>query len=238
MQAPEETLNPSTAIRIAPRLLVGIGILALGLLWTLDNMDLIESERITEWWPMILIAIGLVRFLDPVKSKIASILFIVVGLVLLIDNLDVANVDLGDLIPLGIAAIGAKLIWDAVQRRSYTPTPSTSDDGSTMSAFALWAGVRRQSISQAFRGGDASAVMGGVELDLRHAQIRDGEQAVIDAFAMWGGVEITVPENWRVVSKVMPLMGGFEDKTTSKNTTGPVLIVQGTAIMGAIEVKN
>lgn len=239
MQAHEETLSPSTAIRIAPRLLVGLGILVLGLLWTLDNMDIIESERITEWWPMVLIAVGLVRFMDPIKSKFASALFIAVGTVLLLDNLDVADVDLGDLIPLGIAAIGAKLIWDAVRRQSYAPVTSDSTDpGSTLTAFALWAGVRRQSTSTAFRGGDASAIMGGVELDLRNAQIRDGEQAVIDAFAMWGGVEITVPENWRVVSKVMPLMGGFEDKTTSKSTTGPVLIVQGTAIMGAIEVKN
>lgn len=239
MQAHDETLNPSTAIRIAPRLLVGLGILALGLLWTLDNMDLIESEQITEWWPILIVAIGLVRLLDPIKSKIASVLMIVIGTLLLLDSIDVSEIDLGDLIPLGIAAVGAKLIWDALRRRSYgASAEATSDPGSTMTAFALWAGVRRQSTSTQFRGGDATAIMGGVELDLRHAQIRDGEEAVIDAFAMWGGVEITVPENWRVVSKVMPLMGGFEDKTTTTSTTGPVLIVQGTAIMGAIEVKN
>lgn len=238
MQAHDETLNPATAIRIAPRLLVGLGILALGLLWTLDNMDLIESEQITEWWPILIVAIGLVRLFDPIKSRIASVLMIVIGTLILLDSIDVAEIDIGDLIPLAVAAIGAKLIWDALRRRSYRAAVPTSDPGSTMSAFALWAGVRRQSISPQFRGGDATAIMGGVELDLRHAQIRDGEEAVIDAFAMWGGVEITVPENWRVVSKVMPLMGGFEDKTTSKSTTGPVLIVQGTAIMGAIEVKN
>lgn len=238
MQAHDETLNPSAAIRIAPRLLVGLGILALGLLWTLDNVDLIESEQITEWWPILIVAIGLVRLLDPIKSKLASVLMIVIGTLILLDSIDVSEIDLGDLIPLAVAAIGAKLIWDALRRRSYGAAVPTSDPGSTLSAFALWAGVRRQSISPQFRGGDATAIMGGVELDLKHAQIRDGEEAVIDAFAMWGGVEITVPENWRVVSKVMPLMGGFEDKTTSKSTTGPVLIVQGTAIMGAIEVKN
>lgn len=238
MQAHDETLNPTTAIRIAPRLLVGLGILALGLLWTLDNLDLIESEQITEWWPILIVAIGLVRLLDPIKSKLASVLMIVIGTLILLDSIDVSEIDLGDLIPLAVAAIGAKLIWDALRRRSYGAAVPTSDPGSTLSAFALWAGVRRQSISPQFRGGDATAIMGGVELDLKHAQIRDGEEAIIDAFAMWGGVEITVPENWRVVSKVMPLMGGFEDKTTSKSTTGPVLIVQGTAIMGAIEVKN
>jgi hypothetical protein len=80
--------------------------------------------------------------------------------------------------------------------------------------------------------------MGGVELDLRNAQIKEGEEAVLDTFALWGGVEITVPENWRVVGQVMPLMGGFENKTRASGASGPVLIVKGTAVMGGVEVKN
>jgi predicted membrane protein len=230
--------SPSNSIRIAPRLLAGLGILTLGILWTLDNLDIIESERVTEWWPVILIAVGVVRLLDPIKSRFASALFIIIGTVLLLDNLDIADVDLGDLFPLGIAAIGAKLVWDALRRTSNTVVLAGTDPTATVSAFALWAGVKRQNTSAEFRGGDATAIMGGVEYDLRDAKIRDGEQAVIDAFAMWGAIEITVPENWRVVTKVMPLMGAVEDKTRSNSTTGPVLVIQGTVIMGGIDVKN
>ena len=232
--------NPSNAIRIAPRLLAGIGILALGVLWTLDNLDVIETSRLTEWWPAILIAIGLVRLLDPTKNRFASVLFILLGTVWLLDSLDIADVDIGDLIPLGIAVIGGKLIWDALRRGSQPSMMlASADPNATFSAFALWAGVKRQSTSDEFRGGDATAIMGGVEIDLRNANVRDGDVAVIDAFALWGGVEVTVPENWRVVSKVLPLMGAYEDKTNvTKGSTGPTLIIQGTAIMGGIEVKN
>lgn len=238
-------MNPSpsntipNAVRIAPRLVAGTGILAVGILWMLDNLDLVHAARIVEWWPAILIVVGLVRLLDPHKNRFASVLFMVVGAVLLLDNLDVSDVDLRDLIPLGIAAIGAKLIWDAIRRPKQSPLLVTGDPDSTFSAFALWAGVKRQTTSDEFRGGDATAIMGGVEIDLRNAKVRDGEQAVIDAFALWGAVEITVPENWRVVSKVLPLMGAFEDKTrVTKDTTGPTLVIQGTALMGGIDVKN
>jgi predicted membrane protein len=225
--------------RVAPRLIVGLGILFLGILWTLDNMDLIESEPITRWWPAILIVVGVVRLFDTVSAKFFSVAMIVVGTVILLDNLDIGHVRLSDLIPLGVALIGAKLIWDALRRRDHTRQIGVgADPNSTISAFALWAGLRRQSTSQEFHGGDATAIMGGVELDLRNAKIRDGEEAVLDTFAMWGGVEIRVPENWRVIGKVMPLMGGFEDKTVGNGAGGPVLVIQGTALMGSVEVKN
>ena len=32
----------TSAMRITPRLIVGLGILTLGLLWTLDNLNLID----------------------------------------------------------------------------------------------------------------------------------------------------------------------------------------------------
>jgi predicted membrane protein len=226
----------SNAIRITPRLIVGFGILSLGILWTLDNLDFLESERITEWWPLILIVIGVVRFFDRASSRSVSVVLMIVGLFLLLDSIDLIDWDLGDFIPLGIALLGAKLIWDAVSRRQ--AAASNSDPNANIHAFAIMAGISRQSTSPVFRGGDANAIMGGVELDLRNAQIAPGEIAVLDVFAMWGGVEITVPDNWTVVGEVLPLMGGFEDKTISKSASNPTLLVRGAAVMGAVEVKN
>ena len=227
----------SNALRITPRLIVGLTILALGILWTLDNMDYIESEPFVQFWPAVLIVIGLVRLIDPRASRPASVVLIVVGGFLLFANLTNVSWDFGDLIPLGIALLGAKLVWDAMGRRR--APAGREDPNAEVHAFAMMGGVHYQNTSQAFRGGDANAIMGGVELDLRNASIKEDESAVIDAFAMWGGVEITVPEHWRVVGQVLPLLGGFDDKTaTSRTKTGPELIVKGAAVMGAIVVKN
>ena len=186
---------------------------------------------------MILILVGVVRLLDPHAGKVGSFVFIIVGSGLLLDSLDFMNFDVGDLIPIGIAVLGGKILLDALGRRPDPPRAFTDQDA-VVHTFALMAGVRRQSTSTEFRGGDANAIMGGVELDLRNAHIKEGEEAVLDAFAFWGGVEIYVPENWRVVGNVLPLMGAFEDNTRNKNGAGPTLLIRGTAIMGGIEVKN
>jgi hypothetical protein len=224
-------------LRFTPRLIIGLGILTLGLLWTLDNLNYLNADNFTRYWPVVLIAIGAVQLAD--RMRVGPIVLIVIGALLLADNLNFINFDLGDLIPIAIAAWGAKLVWDALGRR--TARPVTGDSDATVHAFAMMAGVRRQSTSREFRGGDVNAIMGGVDLDLRNADIRAGEEVIIDALAFWGGVEIKVPPHWKVVGDVLPIMASFEDKSSGTGhsaANAPTLIVRGTAIMGAIEVKN
>ena len=78
--------------------------------------------------------------------------------------------------------------------------------------------------------------MGGCELDLTEADIVHSP-AIIDAFVMWGGIEIYVPDKWEVVGEVVPFMGGFEMKTGAGSPERR-LIVRGGVVMGGIEIKR
>jgi hypothetical protein len=111
--------------------------------------------------------------------------------------------------------------------------------GQRPTLFAMMSGVRRQ-VTGAFAGAEATAIMGGVELDLRYSAM-DGDEVIIDTFALWGGIEIWVPAHWEIVSQGLPLMGAFEDKThvtTHGGNRQPRLLVRGVAIMGGVEIKN
>jgi cell wall-active antibiotic response 4TMS protein YvqF len=115
--------------------------------------------------------------------------------------------------------------------------PKSSRDNATMNVVAIMGGVSRGNNSPAFRRADLMAFMGGCEIDLRKAAI-NGE-AVIDIFCMWGGIEIRVPEDWTVVSHIVPVMGGVEDKTRPpQSATAHRLTLRGLALMGGIEIKN
>jgi hypothetical protein len=111
--------------------------------------------------------------------------------------------------------------------------------GQRPTLFAMMSGVRRQ-VTGGFAGAEATAIMGGVELDLRYSAM-DGDEVIIDTFALWGGIEIWVPAHWEIVSQGLPLMGAFEDKThvtTHGGNRQPRLVVRGVAIMGGVEIKN
>jgi Domain of unknown function (DUF5668)/Cell wall-active antibiotics response 4TMS YvqF len=106
--------------------------------------------------------------------------------------------------------------------------------------FAIFGGGNRRIDSQEFEGGDAIALFGGVQLDLRKAETKLDELN-IDVTAAFGGVEIKVPETWAVSMRVTSIFGGYDDKTHAPPPGAaktPLLVVTGAVIFGGLAVKN
>jgi len=104
---------------------------------------------------------------------------------------------------------------------------------------AVFGGVDRHISSSDFHGAQCTAIFGGCKIDLRDAQMQ-GREAVLDTYAIFGGVEIRVPENWEVVNRGMAIFGGVSDQRRQP-PTGPdakTLILDGAAIFGGVSVKD
>lgn len=234
-------MSPERSFRLSARLLVGLFVIALGVVFLLDNLRLIYAEDLLRFfWPAIFLLIGVFKLVGRGSTfhRVLGMVFTFIGLWLLLEELHLLPfyVGLDDLWPLILVAVGLALVFGAF-RRNGSGRWQVADP--TVHAFALMAGNHVASTSRELRGGSLAAVMGGCELDLRGAEPAAGG-AVIDAFAFWGGVEIWVPEGWSVTSKVFPLMGAFEDKTHSGGgeEAGKNLTIKGFAVMGGIEVNN
>jgi len=225
-----------TRSRLGPQLVFGLFAISLGILFTLDNLGIVDFGDVWRFWPAILIAFGVCQILCATCSSriVAGAVFIAVGALLLLDNLHYLRFSIGDFWPLILVVIGGSLVWQALERGN-ARWPASSDD---VSGFAFMSGVVRNSNTQSFRGGDLTAIMGGCEIDLRQASISDGE-ATMQVLAFWGGIEIKVPEDWSVQSSVVPLLGGFEDRTRPpRDGTPKTLHVKGLVMMGGVDVHN
>ena len=222
--------------RLTPQLVFGVCIVVVGVLFTLDNLGIVYAEDYLRFWPAGLIVIGLVKLWQARSGQgggFGGAVFVGAGALLLLDAFDMVHVRLGQLWPLLLVFFGASMVW----RGLHGTRPRTADSPDTISGIAILGGVKRGTNSRAFKGGDLTAIMGGCEIDLRQAAI-DGE-AAIELFAMWGGIELRVPEDWTIVNRVVPLLGGVEDKThPPAGMTAHRLVLRGFAIMGGVEVKN
>lgn len=229
------------------RLIFGVTVFVLGVLFTLDRLGLVDARGYVRYWPLALVAAGLIMLIEPTGGprRVFGAALAFFGGGLLLDNLRLVRFDWGVVFPLFLLAVGAALVWQALGGRRHLPATGGESGGSgadagagTVSGFAVLGGVKRRSTSTAFRGGDASAVLGACELDLRHAALAPGG-AELDTFALWGGVEIRVPEDWEVEVRGTPILGGFEDLTKSgPSAGGRRLVIRGLAIMGGVEVRN
>lgn len=259
---------PPSGFRITPQLIVGLLIIFVGVVFTLDELGIAPAISYLRYWPLALIAIGVLKMLQArdAGGAFAGLLFAIVGVWLQAEELNIIHIRIWDIWPLALVAFGGYLVWQGIagrdaprgvppasatfpeSDRGQTPsshpssqwtdqTPTRADANATLSAMAILGGVSRGNNSRAFRGADLLAIMGGLQIDLRQAAIHG--EAVMDVFVMWGGVEIRVPEDWTVSSRIVPLMAGVEDKTRPpQGASTHRLVLRGFALMGGVEIKN
>jgi len=210
--------------------ILGIGVLAVGAILLLDNFGFTVAEDLFAYWPVLLILVGI----SHLRRYLAGSIFIAVGVIILLSNLGLISFGIWDLWPVILVIAGLSLILKPFRRRGVTIGEGTG----VFEATAILGGANRRLSATDFQGGDAIAIMGGCEIDLRDCG-SEGGPAEIDTFAFWGGIEIRVPDDWEVQVNGLALLGGYSDMTRTAEGEGhKVLVISGTAIMGGVEIKN
>ena len=221
-------------------LIIGLVIIVVGVIALLMNLGYDVDINLWDYWPLILILIGLSRIFQPPEYRnlwFGSI-FTLVGILFLLDNFDLISFGFRELWPFILIIVGIGIL-----RHGYGGSKGRSTDVDYINHSAVLGGGEYHYTSKTLKGGKLFSFMGGCEVDLRQADIQ-GDQMTIDVFTMMGGVEIRVPESWQVTVRGLPLLGGMSNNTSQGRTTGetasPVkkLLVKGTAIMGGVEIKN
>jgi predicted membrane protein len=239
-QIPEKRSRSASDL-YSSRLIVGVIIILLGALLLADNLDLINARHVLRAvWPLVLVGVGvvMVRAPDRRRSRAWGWVLITVGAWIFLDRIGWVHISLWELIVPGLLLfVGGSLVWRAVAGPA-AEAPVGEDHAEYVRSFAFMSGCELRPVSRPFRGADLNAVMGGVKLDLTDARM-EADSAVIDVFAFWGGVEIYVPPDWTVTSRVTTLLGGFIDKRRPTSVVPTkTLVLRGTIVMSGIEVKN
>jgi hypothetical protein len=223
--------------RITGRMVWGFVVLALGVLWTLDNLGQVDASLVTRWWPILPLMWGILLLtgINGRRKTRAGWIWTGVGFLSILQPLGLAHAGLFDFWPLILVFIGGSLVYRAWKGGS---SPGVSADGPRIEANAILAGTQRKVVTDRFSSADVNAVIAAMTLDLRPAKLVDGH-AEVDVYAMWGGIDLLLPKEWKVVSEVTPILGVFQDSTVvPDDPNAPTLLIRGSVVMGGIEVRN
>ncbi len=120
----------------------------------------------------------------------------------------------------------------AFARRAF---PSRGDaESDEVALVAIQNGIGFGSRSKAFKGGSMLAWFGGINVDLRDAELAPG--AKLTVYTLFGGVELKTPPEWRIESTAKALNGGVAVPPPSDDPEAPVLLLDGLAVFGGIAV--
>ena len=222
---------------MAGQLIIGLFIIGLGIIFTLDNLQIVDGRQFLRYWPVALMALGLVKIASGDGGWKGGAVLTFVGGVLLLNNLGIIRARLWDFWPLILIGGGALLAWRGWQ--GVPDAPVSTNGSSVLTGVAVLSGFDRTIDSQTFHGGELTAIMGGGKIDLRGARMGDGV-AVLTIYALMGGVELRIPDSWMVENKVVYFMGGAEDRTrrSAGGSPAPRLILRGFVMMGGVEIRN
>lgn len=219
------------------RVIVGTGLVVVGAGFMLDQLDIIEFGPIlATWWPLILIAIGAIQLATRSVPVPAGVFLIALGVFFQIDRLDILSLSLGQLFwPLMLILAGGYMLLSRGSSRA-----GRVDTDDMLNNFVIFGSLNRRVASSAFRGGSVVALFAGSEIDLRECTLHP-EGADLDISAAFGGIEIMVPESWKVRMTGLPIFGGWSNKTRLRDDAGSgdaQLKIRCVSAFGGIEVHN
>lgn len=221
-------------------ILWGVVLIILGVIIGLNAVGLTNINIFFRgWWTLFIIVPSFIELFRS-TNKVWSFIWLIIGIVLLLCAQNILSFRLiGKLIfPFILVMIGISIIFkDRLNKKVADKIRTLNADREDFGEYCATFGSQQSDFSgQEFKGANLDAIFGSVEMDLSKATIQKDQ--VINANAIFGGVEIRVPTGVNIKVKSTPIFGGVSNKIkTEYQESLPTLYINGVAIFGGVEIK-
>ena len=188
------------------------------------------------WWTLFIIIpsfIGLIKD----KDKVWSAFFLALGVALLLSSRGILDMIIiaKCILPAILIIIGINIIFKDVINSKVNEKIKELNKSNEDEYYAIFSGQKLDMASQEFKGAKLNAIFGGIDLDLRKADIK--QDIVIDVCAVFGGVDIKVPKGANVKIKSNSIFGGVSNKVNNKDAS-PVIYVKAMCLFGGCDINE
>lgn len=215
----------------------GIALIVLGVLYGLKALDVIQFTLFFNgWWTLFLIVpctIGLITE----REKVGNLIGLIIGVCLLLGCQGILDFELLGklLVPAALVILGLSILLGSVkQSKPNEMIRQLAQNGRKLpECVGIFSGATMRPQGVVFPGAELTAVFGGVKCDLREAQIPG--DCVIKVTAVFGGIDILLPENVQVKVSTTSIFGGTGNKTAGKRD-GATVYVTGLCLFGGVDI--
>lgn len=222
------------------KILWGVALIAIGGIFALNAFGITNIEIFFDgWWTLFIIVPCFIGIFSE-REKTGNIIGLGIGVFLLLCCQNVLGFDMlwKLAIPAIIVIIGLKLILGAIfgDKATKMIVASRQNGNDVKTGCATFSGQDINFDGEKFDGAELNAVFGGVKCDLRHAIIE--KDCAITASAIFGGIDIYLPDNVNVKISSNSIFGGVSEEKHHPYVEGAVTVyINATCIFGGAEIK-
>lgn len=220
------------------KILWGMVLVLLGVIWGINSLGIMNIDIFFEgWWTLFIIvpcAIGL--FDSNKESKLGNLIGLLLGVMLLLASQGIFGFDLiwKLLFPVIVVLMGLSLIFGSSVKTKINEKLKEVKDGDLEAIVATFSENKVEKNGEKFDGAKIDSVFGGVILDLTDAKLK--AETVIEASAIFGGIDIIVPKDVEVKVKSTSIFGGVSNKNR-KTEAKKVIYIDALCLFGGIDIK-
>lgn len=225
-------------------ILWGAVFILLGLVIGLNALEITSINIFFRgWWTLFIIVpcfIGLFKR----GNKTGNIIGLLLGIALLLNARDIIEFDM--MIKLAFPAIliiiGLSMIFkDSAKKNLEKEIKKAkenikSDEMASNTYCAVFSGQDLNFANDTAKDCSLNAIFGGIKLDLRGADFE--KDVYINACAVFGGIDIIIPENIIVKVKSTSVFGGVDNKKIPSNENDAhTVYIDATCLFGGVDIK-
>jgi len=235
---------------------LGILFVVIGGLLVLDNFNIfrIDFSRLIFSWHSIFIIAGII-ILSKSKNSAVGVILLIIGIFGTARHffLPYFHLSFRDIWPLIIIIVGLYIIfrkngsaqpkeqnWQTFDNCSQNNSAFSASSSDYINDSTLFTSSSKIVTSSNFRGGKISTIIGSTNIDLTQSTLAPGENN-LELSILFGSCNITVPRNWKIITNVSAVFGGFEDKRfiafDDKASEG-VLVITGSVLFSGGEIHS
>lgn len=217
-------------------ILLGTLICAIGVILTLNILEITDIDIFFDgWWTLFIIIPCLFGLIDD-KDKTGNLIGLLIGVGLLLACQDYISFGLimKLAIPVILIIVGLSFIFKDVIYSKIRSKAKAMSNKDAKECCATFASQNINFDNEEFQGCNLNAVFGGIKCDLRNAKITENQ--VITASAIFGGIDILVPNNVKVKVMSTSIFGGVDNHIVNKDSEITIFI-NSTCVFGGIEIK-
>ncbi len=218
----------------------GIVLVAVGIVIALNALGVADVELFFDgWWTLIIIIPCFVGLFTE-KEKTGNAIGLLVGVILLLACRDIIGFEAvwKLILPIILIAIGVSMVFKNIFGRKISDEIKRLNEKKPEGKgyYAVFSGQNINFDGEVFLGADVEAIFGGIKLDLTRAQITS--DVVVNATAVFGGIDILVPVGVNVKIRSSSLFGGVSDKTARPYSENALTVyVNASCMFGGVDVK-